>query len=193
MRAKLVLAIALVLVLATFLGCEGRAVGITSTHQIYEVVMNERMQDALTEVIVLRHTEAKALVDSDEDDLRSHIEREANVPDEIVDQLFKSAERSVELGWQPAMINASFVGKDEISSDSDWRSPRFAEDFLTKYPEHRQFYALSEVAFNEDRTKAAVVLSYFCPAMCGGGESLYDLEKVGMEWQIAGGVVFWIT
>ena len=85
-------------------GCgEGGRGGLTPTQQVYEVVMNDRMQDALTAVMILSHTEAQYLRDKDSDDVRSYIQGEVPVSDEILDQLFESSENSVDLDWQPVI------------------------------------------------------------------------------------------
>ncbi len=188
--------LALGIILAVLLfgaGCSRGDVGLTPSQQVYEVVMNERMQDALTEVIVLSHTEAQYLREGSKDELWSYIQREVNMPDALLDRLFESAETSVELEWSPVMINAKFVDKAEISSESNWRSRKFAEDFRAAFPEHQEFYALSDVALSDDQLEAALVLSYYCPAMCGSGEFLLYFKKTGMEWNIEGFTVFWIT
>ena len=174
-------------------GCTAEDAGPTPIQQVYEVVMNERIRGALTEVIVLSHTEAQYLREGNKDELRSYIQQEVDAPDALLDQLFESAESSTEIDWSPVMINAKFVDKVEISSDSDWRSRQFAEDFRAAFPEHREFYALSDVALSDDQSEAALVLSYYCPAMCGGGEFLLYLKKTGMEWNVEGGALFWIT
>lgn len=174
-------------------GCGDEGIGLTPTQQIYEVVMNERIQDALTEVVVLSHTEAQYLREGNKDELRSYIQKEVKVPSDLLDRLFESAETSVELDWSPVMINAKFVDKAEISSDSNWHSRKFGEDFRAAYPDRQEFYALSDVALSDDQTEAALVLSYYCPAMCGSGEFLIYLKKTGMEWKTEGGTFFWIT
>ncbi|MDJ0710172.1 MAG: hypothetical protein QNJ14_07285 [Woeseiaceae bacterium] len=174
-------------------GCSSEDVGLTPTQQVYEVVMNERMPDALTEVIVLSRTEAQYLREGNKDELRSYIQREVNVPDALLDRLFESAETSVALDWSPVMINAKFVDKAEISSDSNWSSRQFGQDFRAAFPEHQEFYALSDVALSDDQSEAAVVLSHYCPVMCGSGEYLLYLKKTGIEWNVEGGTFFWIT
>ena len=179
---------------AVLSGCgDGGSGGLTPTQQIYEVVMNDRMQDALTEVMILDHTEAQYLRGKSSESIRTYIQGQVPIADKMLDQLFESSEDSVELDWAPVMINAKFINKADISTESNWTSVKFREDFWAAYSRNDQFYALSEVAFNDDQTEAAVVLSYFCPVLCGGGEFLLYLEKTGMEWQTTGGLFFWIT
>lgn len=185
---------AAILALALVVGCsDDRHGGLTPTQQVYEVVFNARAQDALTEVLILSHTEAQYLRGKDSADLRSYIQREVPISDDMLDQLFESSEQSVELDWQPVMINATFIRKADISTEEDWTSRKFAEDFRAAYSRDEQFYAVSDVVFNDDYTKAALVLSYFCPELCGGGEFLLYLERTGMEWKTTAGTFFWIT
>ena len=173
--------------------CTGEEAALTPTQQVYDVVMNERLQNARTEVIVLKRTESSYLHDEHDDELRSYIEREVPIPDALLSKLFESANTSTAIDWKPVMINAIFVDKTDISSESDWRSPKFAEDFRAAFPEQEEFFALSNVALSADQTEAALVLSHYCPAMCGSGEFLIYLKKIGMEWKIEGGTPFWVT
>ena len=173
--------------------CGGDHVGLTSTQQVYEVVMNGRLQDPLREIVILGDTEAQAIVGRKVDDLSFHIETAGNVPKELVADLILSASESEPLDWQPVMVNAKFVRKADISGNPNWRSREFAESFLAKYPDHQEFYALSDVAVSQDERKAVLLVSYFCPVMCGSGEFLVYLEKSGMQWSIVGSSAFWIT
>lgn len=185
----------LVAICIIFAGCSDPPAGLTPEQQVYEVVMNDRLQDALTEVILLSRTEAQYLQDKDNEpvQLRAYIHSQIEVPDELLERLFEANRTNRRLDWQPIMINAKFVDKAQISAETDWRTRQFAKDFYAEFPEHHEFYALSKVAFNDERTEAALVLSYFCPALCGGGEFLIYLEKIGMQWIIKDGMFFRIT
>ena len=174
-------------------GCGSADGGLTPTQQVYEVIMNERMQDPLREVIILSETEGQLLADANIEGLAYHIELAGGVPDNLVVLLIASANESKALNWQPVMVNAKFVKKDDISSHLNWGSMEFWESFFGKFPDQNEFYGLSDVAFNYDYSEAALLVSYFCPVMCGGGQFLVYLEKSDMQWNIVGSSAFFIT
>jgi len=180
---------------AIVVACVDPRAGLTPEQQVYEVVMNDRLQDALTEVILLSHTEAQYLNDEDNNSerIRAYVHSQIDVPDGLLDRLFVATRTDDRLDWQPVMINARFIDKCQVSIEKDWRTRQFAEDFMARFPEHERFYALSKVAFDDNGTKAAVILSYFCPALCGSGEFLIYLEKSGMQWTIEDRLFFWTT
>jgi len=72
-------------------GCGSADVGLTPTQQVYEVIMNERMQDPLREVIILSETEGQLLADANIEGLAYHIELAGGVPDNLVELLIASA------------------------------------------------------------------------------------------------------
>ena len=129
-------------------GCGSADVGLTPTQQVYEVIMNKRMQDPLREVIILSETEGQLLADANIEGLAYHL---------------------------------------------NWGSMEFWESFFGKFPDQNEFYGLSDVAFNDDYSEAALLVSYFCPVMCGGGQFLVYLEKSDMQWNIVGSSAFFIT
>ena len=47
-------------------GCGGDQVVLTPKQQVHEVIMNERLQDPLREVIIVRDTQAQALIGRDD-------------------------------------------------------------------------------------------------------------------------------
>lgn len=173
--------------------CGGNDVGLTPAQQVYEVVIYERIQDPTREVIVLRDTESQALVGRTINDLAFHIGVAGDPPAQLIERLIVAAGQSKPLNWHPVLINAKFVSKADISNHPSWSSREFSESFLAKYPDHSEFYALSDVAVAENGREAVLLVSYFCPAMCGSGEFLVYLQKSGLEWNIVGSSVFWTT
>ncbi len=177
--------------------CDGDPVGLTPAQQVYEVVMNERLQDPLREVILLDETQAPYLVDKDVESVQTVARLSGDVPDALMQSLIASAQTHRPLDWQPVMVNARLVSRDQIGSvesvGDPWRSREFWENFRSRFPEHSEFYALSSVAFNDDYSEAALVVSYYCSAMCGSGEFLVYLEKDGMAWKRIGSSFFWTT
>ncbi len=159
--------------------------------------MNQRLQDPLREVIFLDKTQAPALIDEDVESVSNIARLAGGVPDALMRGLIESARSARPLDWRPIMVNARFVTEKELGggyrSGQGTHRIEFWEEFRSSFPQHTEFYALSSVVFNDDYSEAALVMSYYCPAMCGSGEFLLYLEKHGMTWKTVGGTFFWTT
>jgi len=171
--------------------------------QVYESVFHHVIKDVNKKVYIASNTDSTWFVREKIEEVKKYISRikEAELPVELLEPLYRTNQTSNKITWSPIIINAEFLPEEYASNLKENKSGynclvetgKGNVGIRTKSKEYRSYYTISKVIFSKNKDQALLKVGKHCAPMSGAGEWLVALRKVGMEWKISGSLMFWIS
>lgn len=171
--------------------------------QVYESVFHYITNSSVKKVYIANATDRYWFERNSIKDVQKYLQKSelAKMPDGLLESLYEKNSIPHVITWKPIMITSEFLPKEyalnkgKVGKGYNCLVNMNEGNIGIRINNHsyRSYFTISKAAITDDKKHALIKIGRHSAPMRGAGEWLLELEKIGLEWKVAGGLNFWIS